>query len=199
MKRTVSVILCILFCLSVTPVGFASYDKENNEFVFRNGITWGMSQEDVKSREETPNDDEDSLPVAGITSLFFENIRVGDLTAKDMAYCFFRDKLYMTGYVFWLSNSPVSRVAQKKVIKSALESVYGDFSIPSEDAKWELTDIVNALGDSLEPSDLSETAVKTLPDGTVVAYTVFSDNAYIFYYNIDIPMELDKYSSTEGY
>lgn len=93
MKRSIA---CLLL-LAVLMMSAAAAESVSGEaFYIRNGITWGMSPDEVKTREDKKNDHiiEDGY----YYGLGYENVPVSIFATSSLRYIFISDELAMISY-----------------------------------------------------------------------------------------------------
>jgi len=97
MKR----VLLLLICLSIFFVGLSTAYAEkptssNKEFVFRNGITWNSTPEQIELAEHNKSE----LDNWENWNLYcFSNVAVSNFKS-DLAYCFCEEKFLFVYYAF---------------------------------------------------------------------------------------------------
>lgn len=113
MKRFI--VLCIIVLVSITFFSSALAEEET-PFVFRNGITWGMSVAEVQEKEGNS-----LVPTLNHFALF--NVDVSKFKAN-LLYYFNNDKLLMCDYSILVEYDECEDTMQYLI--SALASKYGD-------------------------------------------------------------------------
>lgn len=136
MKKLISLVLIFVLCFSVSSVlaenetAVPAAAAASESFSFRNGITWGMSADEVRSAE---NRSEEYFREEGnITSLVFGYTDVSKYTADFLMYLFVDDQLKSVVYIFNKNWNDAS----VKYFNGALTQLYGD---PVEMTKEEIT------------------------------------------------------------
>lgn len=128
MKRFIAMILVCLFACSMLGAYAEAAPETTTEtaaaasegFSFRNGITWGMTPDEVRSAEG--REDDSFREDGGIAALTYGYTDVSKYTADYLLYLFSDNKLVEATYIFTSSWSP----ATAKYINGALTQLYGD-------------------------------------------------------------------------
>ncbi len=128
MKRFISLVLSLLFCFSFIPSCFAA---TTDQFVFRDGITWGMTVTEVEQHEKNQNGEYLYSDESVYSALGYENIEVSSYPHANLVYMFKNGLLY--GAIYDPSGANKETIAY---LKNALHSKYGDSNI------WGKTEIV---------------------------------------------------------
>ena len=138
-----------------------------DEFTFRNGVTWGMSKDEVIGTEDaSPSYDGDvDLPDGRIlTVLVFEDVTVDGFGAS-AEYMFTDDTLVCCGYEF-------EEGADSAILLNSLETKYGE----SGPVNWEYADsMILSLGGHAEDVKEAEFSCE---------WNV-SDDLYVMMYDVE--------------
>ena len=125
MKKALAMVLILLMLFSACA--------ESSSFSFRNGISWGMSPEDVLKAEGDPahetDEDDDTLKIE-IKDVDFGSIKC------DLEYAFLDDMLFMAVMEFDTRNAQVSF----NDLRVKLTQTYGEPGEFSDAVKAELTE-----------------------------------------------------------
>ena len=187
MKKSLVFLLCLGILLSVLPCCFA--DTTNN-FTFRDGITWGMSEKEVLSLEQEQNPWFSRTNDGSFSMLQYDAIKVSTHQNTTLTYLFKNGMLYNAVYTL---NGADESTAQ--YITQAMTSKYGEAGALGYDELVKFIEYIyhfmktsgspGAEGD-FDPSVVSERlgvsekdlphivlpgASWTLPDGTLILYT----------------------------
>ncbi len=117
MEKMISVLLCLVMLFSVLPQCFA----ENDAFVFRNNISWGMSVDEVKEHELPLESEEFSSTGSNNVYLGYKDIPVSHYPKANLFYMFKDGMLYGAIYTFDNANDQTLGY-----ILNALSSKYGE-------------------------------------------------------------------------
>lgn len=173
MKKILSVLLCMALVLST--VGFAAAEMDDNGFVFRGGIRWGMSPEEVEMAMEEPVN---YAPDGDSKILRVPFPAVSDFKA-DMLYLVFESSsLYAAFYEFDYENPSL-------YLKRALSSLYGE----SERDAEVTAEFTAVLAESPAIVPAGDTVVSlgqwTTEDNTHILLAAVGDIWMLGYYNLD--------------
>ena len=94
MKKIIS--FCLFAVLLLSSYIPASANDRTNKFMFRDGITWGMSLEDIQKAENSDGlviDGED-----GITRLHYDSVTADGVDGVQLNYAFLNDSLFFAQY-----------------------------------------------------------------------------------------------------
>ena len=190
MKRCIA--LVILACVLFVSIGIA---EDSEKFVFRNGITWGMSPEEVQNNGAIHLIKADESN----ESYFVVEIDVSKYKAV-LELEFKHNQLFMIVYSFQDDSKQTYEVMD--YLYKALSLKYGD----SANTTFEEVDDVNRFlyGESplLTP--------KSRPEGRIYKFTNVDETdiylycnhkrsgAYIMYFNKDLFRELHGIYNTDG-
>ena len=186
MKKPISILLCLVILFSVLPRCFAGNE---DEFVFRDGITWGMSVAEVKEHEKPRIAEELNTEGSNYTYIGYEGVPVSSYPNANLFYMFKNGMLY--GAIYSLDNASDQTV---DYILDALSSKYGvpgklgytevvkimlylyDLAVQTASAdSWEWFD-PNNVDESLGVTEATKGTVRLpgssweLPDGTYIVY-----------------------------
>ncbi len=133
MKRILSILLILSVLCSFPASAFA---KNDYEFVFRNGIKWGMSESEILNLEGRIEDPfnfmfESELPGGHICRQLM--LTVGDYGVSDLYYRLFDDSLFYAAYL--ISFPEYFNIDD---VVSELTGEYGDETPIGKDTKAEL-------------------------------------------------------------
>ena len=121
---------CYLFVFAISLTFISNAFCEDFHFSFRNGIEFGNSVEDVKSKENTKPDAEDE------NFLFYPHLQLSSIGNSSINYNFENGKLYQimidynSNYKGWDDTS--SRTEEYKKINDGLIRKYGEPSASDE-------------------------------------------------------------------
>lgn len=190
MKRCI--ILVILACVLFVSTGVA---EDSEKFVFRNGITWGMSPEEVQECEEAllfpTEDSKDHYVSPGVYVSKYKAV----LTLQ-----FKNEQLFMIVYSFQDDSKQTYEVID--YLYEALSLKYGD----SVNTTFEEVDDVNRFLFGESPLLIP----KSRPQGRIYKFTNVDETdiylycnhklsgAYIMYFNKDLFQELHGIYNTDG-
>ncbi len=118
MRRIISTILALSLCICLLPSSFAS---NTDQFSFRDGITWGMTIQEVKQRENSLNYEYLSRDDFPYSVLAYMNIPVSMYPNATLIYLFREDILY--GAIYETSNADNFTL---QYLYKALRAKYGD-------------------------------------------------------------------------
>ena len=141
-------------------------------FVFRNGITWNSTKEQIIASDPAiPEEDTTDTWFA----LIYNFVPVSNFTANHLAYAFTGDQLLSIFYYFD-SLHPSSQ----EYLISALESKYGTPISPDTEHLLQLINLIDSFDYTV-----SDVHNWHLEDGTCVAFlkTTEDDFSYLFYFN----------------
>lgn len=148
MKRII--VLMILACVLFISTGIA---EDSEKFVFRNGITWGMSPEEVQACEDETLLSADTPD----TTLYIPEVDVSQYVAR-LHYYFKKNQLYMCEYYF--TKYLRETVTVKDYLTGALNSKYAN-------GEQDIPEILYCLFQQIDP----EFCLSTIPDGSVYHFT----------------------------
>ena len=138
MKKWLSSLLCLFLLLNCCAV-FAEQAEgsaeppETDRFIFRDGVRWGMSEEEVIALE---GEEKNRNVESGFSALLYENVEVSKYRGM-LGYAFLRDQLVFSAY--GIEDADEEMFAY---LKTALEAVYGN---ESEESAKELIPALNLL------------------------------------------------------
>ncbi len=158
MKKIMAIVLALLL---VGCAALAEAAAQDAGFVFRNGITWGMTPEQVAAAENNP--DADAYDDEALCFMKFEDVEALAGLEGDANYIFLNHALVVCGYQFDVVN------ADLETVLAAMTAEYGE---PTDSDPAALNAMLGNLYDSTdELADDAFFAGWTLPDGTYVGMT----------------------------
>ncbi len=125
--------LCLLLgLLLMCPCALSENDtsstpaEEATGFVFRNGVTWGMTLEEVQAQEGREADTTEPF-TDYVTASVYYRVPVSRYTANSLYYLFAEGALFLTNYEIALDllASDAERDADYTYLTNALSSLYG--------------------------------------------------------------------------
>ena len=141
MKKCLSILLCLFLLLNGCAV-FAE-QAEANEFIFRDGVRWGMSEEEVIALE---GEEKNRNVESGFSALLYDNIEVSKYQGM-LGYAFLKDQLVFSAYGIEDADKEMF-----DYLKTALEAVYGG---ETEEYAEEIIPALNLLtGKSFNTEDI---------------------------------------------
>lgn len=187
MKRA----LMLLVCLMIFAAGFSSACAqeqvcENREFLFRNGITWKSTLEEVAlaENEESERDEFNGFLMHRVYGVSVSNFEA------DLAYYFADDRLLMAAYFF---DEGALREDQLLYLQEALAYKYGEPVAPDMER---LNTVLRAIEDTEYP--VSHLINWQLEDGTYIAQFDLEGFEFIFYINQDALLRARGVYNTAG-
>ena len=169
MKKYISLIMSLFICFSFVPSCFAA---NTNQFVFRDGITWGMSVDDVRRIEGSEDNIENLL---GAKYMSYFDISVSKYDSCELQYIFIDNILCAAEYIIRPGKGEVAS-ASEYIIKG-LTMKYGNPAIFTEKtaqrflapelSETELGLPVNNLSEIIEEFNNSK-SLWELKDGTLI-------------------------------
>lgn len=118
MKKLVSIILVLTICYCFVLSSFAA---SNDQFVFRDGITWGMTVSEVEQHEKNINKTYLSNDESVYSALGYANIEVSSYPYANLYYIFKDGLLY--GAIYDPAGADTGTITY---LKNAMHSKYGD-------------------------------------------------------------------------
>lgn len=168
MKRFIAMTLALV----MLSLGFSAMAEG---FTFRNGVTWGMTPEQVQEVEDGEFTITDSVSDAGIKRVFMEKQGVEAAGAKaNLEYLFYEDKLMVCVYMFETEEMSLEK------IQAALEAKYGETTEVDVEA---INATLETIGATIMDDESS--AWWSLEDGTLIWATGAYGDIEVNY--IDLP------------
>lgn len=185
-KMTAWIVAIALFAGVLSCPAFAA-----GEFSIRNGITWGMSMEEVKRLEGKVTEDGEAIDESGNSSLYYPDDAASCFTA-DMQYYFYKDRLFMLKYRFWYYQNDLSEEQVGIYLKEALTSLYGEgrhASYEDLDRFLLLTDVTDTW---LEDNPFERMLLWDLPEDTTLILLRQVDDIMLIYHRYDTALDLPE-------
>ena len=170
MKRTLAILLALML---VGCAALAEAAVQDEGFVFRNGITWGMTPEEVAAAENIEEADAFDYGEK-LTFMEFEDVKALANTEGDANFIFLNGALVVCGYEFDEEDIDVQTV---------LEAVKAEYGEPTDSDPATLNALLGALTGPSELEDGAFFAGWTLPDGTYVGITDSFDDIELAYFD----------------
>ena len=138
MKKWLSILLCLFLllncCLVFAEQAESSADlPDNDEFIFRDGIRWGMNEEEVIALE---GEERERSVEMGFSAMMYEDVQISKYQGM-LIYAFLEDQLVFSAYGIEDADEEMF-----DYLKTALETVYGK---ESEEFAEEIIPILNLL------------------------------------------------------
>lgn len=150
MKKLLAILLMLLMGFTACAEE-AIEAAEEPDFTLRNGITWGMSQEEVLQAEGNPRHETDEDD--GVKTIEIDDVKQGGARC-DVEYAFMDDALFMATFEYDTKDGKVSFDG----LKETLAGLYG---VPGA-----FNDNVKSLLDKDDLDELDNIASWTLDNGT---------------------------------
>ena len=183
MKKVLITLICLMMLFSCVP----AVSEENDEFLFRGNIKWGMSREEVADLEG----EEYYVREIGIsTGLFYENISISKYYG-DLGYGFVNNRLVFCIYGLFIGREEFD------YLKTALISVYGEEQDTSID---EFSEFILTIDPDIElPPNYSEFPICkwTAAEDTSI-YLLQEDSCLEIYYISADYMNTDAETVDDG-
>lgn len=184
-------VLWIVF-LSLLPMCVLSEEQTQEQaaqsFVFRNGITWDSTKEEIIASDLTLPEEVTSDTWS---ALLYDDVPVSNFTANGLAYAFTNDQLLCIFYYFE-SFPPASQ----EYLISALESKYGTPISPDTEHLLRLINLLDP--DAIWESDISDVHNWHLEDGTCIAFMEITGTSSLFYFNEEAMLQTYGIFNTFG-
>ena len=189
MKRALAIVLALLLCGAALA--------EETGFVIRNGITWGMSEEEAMQTENNPRISEEEQQ-----DEIRKKVRLSDVYVAgamgDLELYFINDALITCEYLFSPNIFTVDYLAK------ALSSRYGEECEP--DNGMILEAVTMLVGEEIPEDQLWPSGVDhhhwQLEDGTAIALVGDSFGIYVLYLDVEglraMKAEADAPDEPEG-
>ena len=180
MRRWLAWMLVLVFCL-----GGAAMAEETG-FLFRNGVTWASTPEEVRQSEGTDGFEDD---YEGWTEQIYSHATVSKFVA-DLTYVFRENQLYFCGY--WFDDLSDEN---REYLTKALSSKYGE---PTGSDPEALRTLMCLLAPVEE--ELLDVQNWRLADGTYIAMFCMGDRdeCYLVYFNEEKLLEWAGMFNTFG-
>ena len=175
MKKLLSVVLCLALLLSTA--GFAAAELDEDGFVFRGGVRWGMTPEEVAaSQEEQTSYPPDGDGTTAVLRVTFPAVSV--FRADMLYYCFENSSLYAAFYLFESENPTL-------YLKRALGSLYGE-SGESAEIRAEFEAVLGQVPTvAVRAENVASLGQWQTEDGTVILLAAVDDIWVLAYYNLN--------------
>ncbi len=170
MKRTLAILLALML---VGCAALAEAAAQDEGFVFRNGITWGMTPEEVTATENIEEADAYDYGET-LTFMEFEDVEALANAEGDANFIFLNGALVVCGYEFDVEDTDLQTV---------LDAVKAEYGEPTDDDPAALNALLDALMGPSEMEDGAFFAGWTLPDGTYVGITDSFDDIELAYFD----------------
>ena len=165
MKRLFAVLL-IVFML----IGSALAEGTGSSFVFRDGVRWGMTTDEVKSCESTAPFSEGGSADA-LNHLHYGPVTIGKWEDAYLEYLLTQN--YLSCIIY--TNIPG---AQHTYLHGALSSKYGDsISVKAE----EISSLLKSFNKTADYGSITQGSQWQLPDGTCIFQFMYLDSTFIVY------------------
>ena len=168
MKKVLLFVLVILFStVSVISQHALAEDAAGESFVFRNGITWGMTRDQVTALEDGEYTESG---LSGLDVLAYANKQAEQLDAQ-LGYVFYNDSLVMTLYYFVITPE------QSDALRAAYVTEYGGKEAGQE-AYIQIAAKMNVDPESLRVLDESYFCKWNAPGNTMIL-ALWPDQEYL--------------------
>ncbi|MGN1069916.1 MAG: hypothetical protein ACI4P5_05855 [Candidatus Fimadaptatus sp.] len=171
---SISLILIMLFCTCACAEEMGD-TQESEPFVFRNGIMWGDSMEQVIAAENSDDYKEDNL--GNWQGIGYKLAAVSNFTSRILVYAFADNQLMCIYYEFPDTFPEESR----QYLLAALESKYGESVQTDSETIVQLLNLIAPM-----ERELTDIHSWYLDDGTRIAFFAmhdYYDIYYLFYFD----------------
>lgn len=180
MRRWLAWMLVLVFCLGSAAMA------EGTGFLFRNGVTWASTPEEVRQSESAAGSEDNYKEW---TKQIYYQAAVSRFVAE-LTYAFRDDQLYFCGYWFYDSSAE-----DREYLAKALSSKYGDPTDPDPET-------LRMLMCLLAPVEVELLDIQNwrLADGTYIAMFCMGDReeCNLVYFNEEKLLELAGMYNTYG-
>ena len=174
MKKTLSILLTLCMILSLFTV-FASADETEELTIFRNGITWWMTRDQVKLRESDISEEKEISEE--YVTLKCTAAEIGAYDNTSITYYFKEDSLFCISFFTRWKDKETSE-EELQSLKDELTGRYGTFQLPPENTVDAVNAYYQAVGsdrtfafeDFLTFSDMSW----VMEDGTLLSLNKYT-------------------------
>ena len=152
-------------------------------FIFRDGITWGMTSEEIREKESNLKYVENTN-IKGVGKLILDGAKVGKYEDARLIYRFLNNALYSTAYCIDADESQAKYIFT--YLEATLSKKYGDSHSTTDqdldsyvDYYKEMEGNINVNDDSSEFIDEMiqlYTTAWALPDGTTIFLGIDNEN-----------------------
>ena len=176
MKKYICIILIIVLLFGAIPAGAANISgiSEDN-FVFRDGIKWSMSKEEIRAIEKGNELSLFLTPRYGYDAIGYDNVTFSRFTDAYLLYFFYNDQLSTIMYMVEDGSS-----SSVEYIYTALTQKYGNTAILDYNEKYDFLKNFYAQMNAL--SYESPGSVEELTREEIEEFNIFwktSDNTLI--------------------
>ena len=165
-KKWIGSILCfaLLIPLVLNAAGFSAFAED--AFSIRNGISWGMSIEDVDKIEKGEEKTYQTVYDYGAVSIWYDEKTVSKFPCE-MSCSFYKDKLYLIEYDLEYFMTDLESLRAYTYLENALVSLYGGSRLPSAYDVSEIAMVLNVTG-YYDEDETEDIVIWDLEDGTTI-------------------------------
>lgn len=168
-------------------------------FSFRNGISWGIPQKQVESKENALGESKTSQNNASSQTLMYYNQMLINKYPASLCYRFYDDNLYAACYYLNIDSSMAYDMMQAQ-LSQALSGKYGDYQTmsPYEYCNW-WQDVTNTK--TVTPDSISMCRVWEYRDADIILVRIklsfTDDRLHLIYrnanfdYSVIFPSDID--------
>ena len=172
----------LLIPLVLSAAGFSAFAED--VFSIRNGITWGMSIEEVDKIEKGEKETYQTEYDYGAVSLWYDEKTVS-IYPCEMKCSFYKDKLYLVGYDLEYFMTELESLRAYTYLENALVSLYGGSRLPSAYDVSEIAMVLNVTG-YYDEDETEDIVIWDLEDGTTIVLYRTLYTVRLAYYRSDL-------------